>query len=276
MSERDEWFETNRANWDERVPIHTGGDFYDVAGFIAGDERLRPFEVGEVGDVEGKSLLHLQCHFGMDTLSWARRGAKVVGLDFSKPAVEAAGRLASEMGLDAEFVHANVYDAKEALGGRTFDVVYTGLGALNWLPDIERWAEVASPLVAPGGFLYVSEFHPFTEVFGDDDLTVEHDYFHSGPMVWEEPGTYADFEAETTHNKTFEWNHGLGEVVSAAVAAGLSIEFLHEHGYTLFPRWPFLEKSGFDTYRLPEGTPKIPLMYSMKARFVSSWERFAS
>ncbi len=266
MSDRSEWFETNRANWDERVPIHTSGDFYDVASFKAGDERLRPFEIEEVGDVSGKSLLHLQCHFGMDTLSWARRGANVVGLDFSAPAVEAARKLASEMGLEAEFVESNVYDAKEALGDGNFDIVYTGLGALNWLPDIGRWAEVASSLVKPGGFLYLSEFHPFTHVFGDDGLTLEHDYFHGGPMVWDDPGTYADFEAETVHNRTYEWNHPLGEVVSAVISSGLALELLHEHDYTLFPRWPFLEKSGFDTYRLPEGTPKLPLMYSLRAR----------
>jgi hypothetical protein len=145
--------------------------------------------------------------------------------------------------------------------------VYTDLGALNWLPDIERWSEVAASLVEPGGFLYISEFHPFTSVFGDDDLAVEHGYFHDGqPMVWGEPGTYADFEAETVHNKTYEWNHFLGEVVSAVISSGLALELLHEHDYTLFPRWPFLEKSGFDTYRLPEGTPKVPLMYSMRAR----------
>ncbi len=267
MSDRDEWFETNRANWDERVPIHTSGDFYDVESFKAGDERLRPFEIEEVGDVGGMSLLHLQCHFGIDTLSWARRGAKVVGLDFSTPAVEAARRLAKDMKLDAEFVESNVYDARKALGGRTFDIVYTGAGALNWLPDIGEWADIAASLVKPGGFLYVSEFHPFTDVFGDEDLTVEHDYFHAAePMVWDEPGLYADFEAETVNNKTYEWNHPIGEVVSAAISAGLSLDFLHEHDYTLFPRWPILEKSGFDTYRLPEGVPKVPLMYSLRAR----------
>jgi SAM-dependent methyltransferase len=268
MSERDEWFEANRANWDERVPIHASGDFYDVEGFKAGDERLRPFEIAEVGDVSGKTLLHLQCHFGIDTLDWARRGAKVTGLDFSAPAVEAARSLAKEMGLDAEFVESNVYDAGEALAGKSFDIVYTGLGALNWLPDIERWAGVVASLIEPDGFLYLSEFHPFTNVFGDDDLTVEYDYFHERdePQVWDEPGTYADLAAETVHNKTFEWNHPLGEVVSEIVSAGLALEFLHERDYTLFPRWPILEKSGFDEYRLPEGVPNIPLMYSLKAR----------
>jgi len=264
---RDEWREANRASWDERVPIHASGEFYDVAGFKAGQERLRPFEISEVGDVSGKELVHLQCHFGIDTLSWARRGARVVGLDFSAPAIEEARKLATELGLDAEFVHSDLYDAPGALGERDFDVVYTGLGALNWLPDIRRWARVVATLVRPGGFLYLSEFHPFSWVFGDEDLTVVYDYFHGEePEVWDEPGTYADFDAETVHNRTYEWNHTLGDVVSAVIEAGLVLEFLHEHDYTLFPRWPFLEKAGIEPYRLPEGTPKLPLMYSLRAR----------
>jgi SAM-dependent methyltransferase len=190
-----------------------------------------------------------------------------VGLDFSAPAVEEARRLATEIGVEAEFARSDVYDAPDALGKRDFDVVYTGLGAINWLPDIRRWAGIVAALVRPGGFLYLSEFHPFSFVFGDEDLSVAHDYFRGEePYVWDEPGTYADFSAETVHNRTYEWNHTLGEVVSAVIEAGLALEFLHEHDYTLFPRWPFLEKTGFDTYRLPEGTPKLPLMYSLRAR----------
>ena len=191
----------------------------------------------------------------------------MVGLDFSAPAVERARELAAELGLDAEFVQSDVYEAVGSLGERDFDVVYTGLGALNWLPDIRRWAGVIAELVRSGGFLYLAEFHPITWVFGDEDLAPTHDYFQGEePAVWDEPGTYADLEAETVHNKTYEWNHPLGDVVSAVVEAGLVLEFLHEHDYTLFPRWPFLEKSGFDTYRLPEGMPKLPLMYSLLAR----------
>jgi SAM-dependent methyltransferase len=264
---REQWREANRAYWDERVPIHASGEFYDVAGLKAGQERLRPFEISEVGDVSGKDLLHLQCHFGIDTLSWARRGARVVGLDFSLPAIEEARKLAAELALDAEFVHSAVYDAPRVLGGRDFDMVYTGLGAIYWLPDIRRWARVVASLIRPGGFLYLSEFHPFSNVFGDDDLTVVDDYFHSEePYVWDEPGTYADLEAETVHNRTYEWNHALGYVVSAVIEAGLILEFLHEQDYTLYPRWPFLEKSAFDTYRMPESVPRLPLMYSLRAR----------
>lgn len=262
----DKWRDANRDHWDERVPIHVSGEFYDVESFKAGQERLQPFEIAEVGDVLGKDLLHLQCHFGIDTLSWARRGARVTGLDFSAPAIEEARKLASELGLEATFVHSDVYEAVKTTGGSTFDIVYTGRGAILWLPDIGRWAEVVADLVRPGGFLYLTEFHPFIEVFGDD-LSVEHDYFQDeNPRVWDEPGTYADFDAETSNNLTYEWNHTLGEVVSAVSSAGLIVELLHEYDFTKFARWPFLEKSGFDTYRLPEGTPRLPLMYSLLAR----------
>jgi 2-polyprenyl-3-methyl-5-hydroxy-6-metoxy-1,4-benzoquinol methylase len=255
----------NRAWWDERVPLHVTSDFYDVEGFKAGGNTLRPFELEELGDVSGRSLVHLQCHFGLDTLSWARLGARVTGLDFSNPAVEAARAVAAETGLDAEFVTASVYDAPAALDERRFDIVYTGLGALNWLSDIERWAAVVADLVAPGGCLYLSEFHPIADIFGDDNLTIEHDYFQTEPLTFDDPGTYVDREAHTAHNRTEEWVHPLGEVVSAVIEAGLAIELLHEHDYTLFPRWPFLEQNG-DSYRMPGGQPRLPLMYSLRAR----------
>jgi 2-polyprenyl-3-methyl-5-hydroxy-6-metoxy-1,4-benzoquinol methylase len=264
-----EWRELNQAWWDERVPIHATSDFYDLEGFLADPKAsaLRPFEIDEVGDVAGRSLVHLQCHFGLDALSWARRGARVTGLDFSRPAIEAATDAAARAGLDARFVAADVYDAAEALGRQTFDIVYTGFGALNWLPDVPRWATVVEALVAPGGILYLAEFHPVHHVMADDDLRVEHPYFHEGPAVWEDPGTYADPAAETRSNRTHQWTHGLGEVVSSVIDAGLVVEHLHELDHTLFPRWPFLVRdpeSG--AYRMPDGRPSLPLMYSLRAR----------
>lgn len=264
----DEWRELNRAWWDERVPLHIAGDFYDLERFLADPEAsaLRPFEVEELGDVDGRSLVHLQCHFGLDTLSWARRGARVTGLDFSPAAVAAATEAAARAGLDARFVVADVYDAVEALGRRTFDIVYTGLGALNWLPDVPRWADVVSALVEPGGVFYLAEFHPVHQVMADDDLRVEYPYFHDAPIVWDEPGSYADQAARTQCNRTQEWNHGLGEVVSSLVAAGLVVEHLHEFDYTLFPRWPFLVRdTSSGAYRMPPDRPSLPLMYSLRA-----------
>ncbi|MEV0913691.1 methyltransferase domain-containing protein [Streptomyces sp. NPDC049967] len=265
-----DWRDANRAMWDERVPIHYGSDFYDLDSFRAGKDALRAFELAEVGDVTGRSLLHLQCHIGLDTLSWARHGAaQVVGLDFSEPAVETARSLAQEIGLPpdrAAFVAADVYDAAEAVPDSSYDIVYTGIGALNWLPDIDRWAETAASLVAPGGFLYLAEFHPLTDCL--DDATGErivHDYFSRDAWVDETPGTYADFDAPTVHNRSVEWQHPVGSVVSALAAAGLRIEFLHEHDTSLFARFPVLERHPDGGYRFPAERPRIPLMYSIKA-----------
>jgi SAM-dependent methyltransferase len=259
--------ELNRAFWDERVPIHTQSDFYDVDGFLSGASALRPFEPLELGDVQGLSLVHLQCHFGLDTLSWARLGARVTGLDFSAPAMAAAAELTERAGLQADWVVSDVMRADEALGGRRFDVVYTGLGALNWLDDIDRWADVVRSLIAPGGRLYLVEFHPITEIFADESLEVRNGYFHEGVRDWpEEDGSYAELEAATEHNATEEWAHPLGEVVSAIAARDLRIELLHEHDYTLYPRWPQLRREEGGIYRFGPEVPSLPLMYSLVAR----------
>lgn len=264
-----DWREANRKRWDERVPLHLASDYYDLEAFRSGKDPLRPFELAEVGDVTGRSLLHLQCHIGLDTLSWARHGAsRVVGLDFSEPAVEAARDLAAELGLSADqasFVAADVYDAASAVPDSSYDIVYTGVGALCWLPDIQRWAETAAALVAPGGFLYLSEFHPLADIL--DDATgsrIEHDYFARDAWIEDTPGGYADTTTPTVHNRTVEWQHPVGEVVSALAAAGLRIDFLHEHDTTLFERFGALE-SRDGVYRFPVNRPRIPLMYSLRA-----------
>ncbi|GAA2054108.1 class I SAM-dependent methyltransferase [Catenulispora yoronensis] len=259
------WLDHNRANWDERVPIHAAGAFYDLPGFVAGRETVPAFALAEVGDVRGKRLVHPQCHIGTETLGWARHGASVTGLDFSRPALDTAAGLAERIGVeDSRWVAANVYDAVEALDGEQFDIVYTGLGALCWLPDVERWARVMAALVRPGGFLYLAEFHPFGNTLKPDGLTVEYDYFDRSPQVWDEPGTYADFEAETEQNVTVQFDHGLGEIVSAVIKAGLRLEFLTEHEMTMFKRYDVLEeRDGF--LWMPEGHPRVPLMYSLRA-----------
>ncbi|MEU5717226.1 class I SAM-dependent methyltransferase [Streptomyces sp. NPDC020403] len=266
----DDWYETNRARWDERVAIHAAGDYYDLDAFRAGKDSLRDFELVEVGEVTGRTLLHLQCHIGLDTLSWARRGAAhVVGLDFSEPAVETARGLAGALGLRPEraaFVAADVYDAVDAVPDSAYDIVYTGIGALNWLPDLQRWAEIAASLVAPGGFLYLVECHPLTDCLDDaTGSTVTYDYFSRDPWVDETPGTYADRDAVTVNNRSVEWQHPVGEVVSALAAAGLRIDFLHEHDVTLFARYGALERHADGYYRFPADRPRIPMLYSIKA-----------
>lgn len=261
-----DYLRINKALWDERVPIHLASDFYDVAGFKAGGQTLREFEPAEVGDVTGRRLVHLQCHFGLDTLSWARRGAHVTGLDFSEKAVEAARAVADETGLQARFVAADVYDAPMVLG-ETYDIVYTGLGALCWLPDIDRWAGTATSLLRPGGFVYLAEFHPFADTLDDDEgRSVTYDYFAEGPQIWDEPdaGSYAAPQVPVQHTRSIAFVHGLGEVVTALTTAGLRLDFLHEHDYTLWQRFSVLERRG-PTYRLPKGRPRIPLMYTLRA-----------
>lgn len=255
----------NRAWWDERVALHMAGEFYDVGGFLAGRSTLRPFEVAEMGDADGFSLVHLQCHFGLDTLSWAREGAVVTGVDFSAEAVAAAKDLARRASLEADFIEAAVYDAVGALAGRTFDVVYTSIGSIIWLPDITRWARTVAELLAPGGRFYMAEFHPFSVVLGDEELTVTDSYFDGGPFLHEESGSYADPGAETIHRQSLTWHHGLGTVISALAQAGLRIEFLHEHPHTLRARWPFLVRRPDRTYHMPAGRPQVPLLYSVKA-----------
>ncbi len=261
----EDWFSANQEMWDERVPIHLRSAFYGVDGFKAGRSTLEPFEIGEVGAVRGLDLVHLQCHFGLDTLSWAREGARVTGLDFSRPAIEAATALAAECRIDARFVAANVYEALEVLDHR-YDVVYVNLGALNWLPDVWRWAEICAELLRPGGRLYLRESHPFGDVFADDELDVAYDYFADAePLTWEDAGTYADPEAATVHNRSFEWQHPVSEVVSAVLAQGLHLDLFHEQPFTVFARWPFLERRDDGTFWMPEDRPMLPLMYTLKA-----------
>jgi SAM-dependent methyltransferase len=258
--------DVNRAMWDERVPIHLDSEFYDLAGFRAGTDTLRDFEVAELGEVAGRRVAHLQCHLGLDTLSLARRGAEVTGLDFSEPAVEAARDLAAELALPARFVAANVYDAVEALGGETFDLVYTGIGALCWLPDLDRWAATVAALLRTGGALYLAEFHPFTDLLDNDTGgTVVADYFRDEPDVYDSSGSYADWNAATSQNRVVEWHHRLGTVLTALSRAGLRLDFLHEHDVTLFPRFANLVRGPGGTYRRPAGVPRIPLMYSLRA-----------
>jgi len=262
-----DWLELNRASWDSRVPVHLASSFYDVAGFRAGRDTLDSFQVAEVGEVTGLRLVHLQCHFGLDTLSWARRGALVSGLDFSPPAVETARSLAADLGIPATFVVSDVYDASSALGGQLFDIVYTGIGALVWLPDIARWASVVASLLAPGGFLYLVEGHPFVQVLAESDageLSVASDYFDSGPQVEDYAHTYTDGPPLSV-TRSVQFQHSLGSILTALISAGLRLEFVHEHDFDTFQRFPSMSAGASGEYRLPAGRPRVPMTFSLRA-----------
>ena len=258
----------NREMWDARVAIHTGSAFYDVEGWLRDGRGPRPSEAAIVGDVSGQDLVHLQCHFGLDTLAWARAGARVTGLDFSEPAIDAARAIARRAGLEdrARFVHADVHDAVGALGA-TYDVVYVSLGALCWLPSVTRWAAVVAALLRPGGGLFVHDTHPLSDALGVDELVLEHTYFEEPePYVDDSGWTYTDGPLPEATAASCNWNHSLGEIVSALLARGLVLEALAEHDYTAFARFPWLERQADQRYTVPPGRPRIPLSFSLLAR----------
>ena len=265
----DHYLEANRALWDEWTPIHEASKFYDLPSFKAGGVRLRDYELEEVGDVAGKDLLHLQCHFGIDTLSWARMGARPTGVDFSAKAIELARSLAAELELDARFVESSVYDLPDHLQG-DFDIVYTSRGILGWLPDLRRWAEVIARFLRPGGFFYITEGHPVLWTLDDaedaTDLVVKYPYFpRAEPLAFPTQGSYADPTAHVEQPVEYDWIHSMGEIVTALADVGLRIDFLHEFPFVEWPV-PFLEPSDDGKWRMPEGREgELPLFFSLKA-----------
>lgn len=267
-----ESFAINRAWWDGVVETHVNSSDYLTQAFRQGGDTLHPIESEEIGDVRGKTLIHLQCHFGLDTLSLARRGAKVTGLDFAPNAVKTARDLAAEAKLDARFVESNVYDAVAALGVRNaYDIAYVTWGAIVWLPDLHRWGRVVAELLKPGGFLYLLEGHPtalaLAQKKAEDPLTPGWPYFaHTEPQVIDEDGTYANKEAKLANTRTHEWAHPFQEIFGALLEAGLQIEMFHEHDRLAWQLWPCLEYDGSRMYRLPKDRMSLPLSFSLRAR----------
>lgn len=270
-----EYFGTvNKANWDERVPAHAASPDYQVAEFVADPKHLSrvvQFDVPRLGDLAGLRAVHLQCHIGTDTISLARLGASVTGVDFSAPALEQARELASKTGADATFVESDVYEAPAALGKGQFDLVYTGIGAICWLPSISRWAQVVADLLKPGGRLFIREGHPILWTIADprEDglLVVEYPYFETAePTVFEEGGTYVTTDMEFTHNVTHEWNHGLGEIVTALLEAGLTVTALTEHDSVPWDALPgMMEEIAGNEWRLADRPVRLPHSYTLQA-----------
>jgi SAM-dependent methyltransferase len=265
----------NNELWDEWTRIHEASAFYDLDGFRTGERRpirLRDYELDEIGDVTGLDLLHLQCHFGIDTLSWARLGANVTGADFSQAAVDLATRTATETGLTdrARFVRSDLFELPDVLSG-DFDLVYTSRGVLGWMPDIQGWAGVAAHFVRPGGTFYVTEVHPVAQVFADEDvapgeLRLGYPYWsHEAPISGDVVGSYADPTAPTDGLREHGWDHSLGEIVTALIDAGLRIELLHEFPFVEWPV-PFLVEGDDGRYRLPaDAKGELPLFFSIRA-----------
>jgi len=268
----DEAIQANQRLWDIWTGIHTEGDFYDLAAFREGGSRIRPYELELIGDVAGRTLLHLQCHFGIDTLSFARLGAQVTGADLSPAAVAFATELAADLGFpDARFVQSNLYDLPANLDG-TFDIVYTSRGVLGWLPDIRGWAQVVADFLAPGGVFFITEAHPIAQAFENEGVTpgelqLTYPYWeHPEPLSFAVTGSYADPTADVGEGVVEHgWDHGLGEIVTALIDAGLRIEALVEHPFLAWSA-DFLVERTPDEFVLPDDVKgELPLMFSLRA-----------
>jgi SAM-dependent methyltransferase len=274
MSDAAEQIEANRINWDERAAIHAESSGYQLAEFRRDPDHLSgvvAFDRLYLGDLTGTRAVHLQCHIGTDTLSLARLGATVTGLDQSSVSIDVAEQLFADTQTPGRFVVANVYDAVTEIAD-TFDLVYTGVGAIGWLPDIDRWAQVVSALLVPGGRLYIREGHPMLFAM-DDDLTsdgrlqLRYPYFETEePMVFDDTETYVETDARITNTRTYEWNHGLSEVFNALARHGMSVTQFDEHRILEWKMFDHMVEAGDDRWRLPDDQVDLcPLMYSLTA-----------
>jgi len=268
-----EWKVANRAHWDEKVSLHLGPRGYDLTGLRAGRGRFNAIEEAELWPVDGSRVLHLQCHFGSDTLKLAQRGATVVGVDFSTPAISAARMLADELGLAgrARFVQADLYDAPAAIPeAAAFDMVFVTWGAITWLPDICRWAEIVRHFLKPSGSLYLAEAHPVAMVFDDAAPLADGrpgffaPYFSRQPVVMQEPHDYIDEKATVANATTYTWVHPLGDIVSGLLKAGMTLDWLHEHDGVAWHMFEVLVRSADGLWRWPD-KPWLPLAFSLRA-----------
>ena len=275
MSKLTEHQRANQAYWNDLVDIHmaqnTGGRGYRVREFFDGDCILDPLVRGEIGDIEGMSLLHLQCHFGLDTLSLARLGASVTGVDFSPNGVATARKLSEQSGVPGRFIEGRIEDVPSLIDEQ-FDMVFTSWGAINWLGDLGVWAAAIDHALKPGGVFYIADAHPLVMAFddeaepGDQPPPIIYGYFPSAePTGFETTSDYADEDVVLKTTRTFEWFHSLGEIVTRLCEVGLRIEFLHEHNVLAWRGVKGLVRQDEYFHRLPDGWPNIPLSFSIRA-----------
>ena len=253
-----EYFEMNRAGWDQRAKAHIESEFYDVDGFLAGNTSLREIELAELADASGKKLLHLQCHFGLDTLSWARRGARCTGVDISPVAIRQARELAERAKLDAEFVCSDVYGFGRGKDG-PYDIVFTSYGTICWLPDLAKWAAVVAANLAAGGRFYMVEFHPI------HDLLAGYSYFTSTAPDVAEEGTYTENGADVMARLAV-WAHPISSVINALIGAGIQVQTLNEFPFSPYNCFEGMVEREPGRYYLSHRGHDVPMVYSLTGR----------
>jgi len=257
------YFEENKASWNKRTAVHKDSAFYDLASFKKGKSSLNKIELEEIGDVKGKSLLHLQCHFGMDTMSWTREGAIATGVDISNEAIALANEINTGLNLGASFVCCNVYDLKENLDGK-FDIVFTSYGTIGWLPDLDKWAGIVAHFLKPGGIFYIVDFHPVLWMMDENFEKIKYNYFNTEIITEEISGTYTDRNAAI---KSVEhgWNHPFSEILNALMKHGLQIELFNEFPFSPYNCFSNLDHGADNMWRIKGIGEKMPMLYSIKA-----------
>jgi len=264
MTDFNTYFEANRELWNKRTPIHKDSTFYDLEGFKKGRNVLTEIEMAELaGEVKGKSLLHLQCHFGLDTLCFARLGAKVTGIDLSDEAITTAQSVAKETNIKAHFVRCNVYDTRQHIKA-IFDIVFTSYGTIGWLPDLDAWAKVIADSTKQGGTFYMADFHPVVWMMNDNFTHLKYSYFNDGVIEDENEGTYTDKNA-AIKAKEYGWNHSISDILNALINNGFEIQFFNEHDFAPYNCFANTVKVGENRWQIKGLEGVLPMVYSLKA-----------
>jgi len=259
----EDYIRKNKDAWDKRTGVHLDSAFYDVAGFLKGRSSLNPTELALLGNVQDKRILHLQCHFGQDSLSLARMGARVTGVDFSETAIEQARQLNAQLQLNADFVCCDLYDLPQHLDGQ-FDIVFTSYGVIGWLPDLQRWGAVISRFLKPGGRFVMVEFHPLVWIFDNDFTHIRYSYFNTETIEEESTGSYTDRSAPIRYTEV-SWNHSLDEVFNGLWQNGLQLTGFREYDFSHYPCFAGMHAAAEGAYRITALGDKAPLMYSLTA-----------
>jgi SAM-dependent methyltransferase len=273
MQNMESYFDANKESWNKRTGVHKDSTFYDLGGFKKGRSSLNSIEKEELGNVKGKTLLHLQCHFGMDTMSWEREGAIVTGVDFSDEAIKLAKEIAIEIKSKARFICSNIYDLTDAakvsspeedLAKASFDIIYTSYGTIGWLPDLDKWASVIDHFLQPGGIFYIVDFHPVLWMMDEQFEHIKYNYFNKSVIAEETSGTYTDRDAPIRSNE-YCWNHPFSEIFSALIKNNLIIQQFNEFPFSPYNCFNDLEQGADGMWRIKEMDEKMPMLYSIKA-----------
>ncbi len=258
-----DYLSRNKASWNKRTPVHVDSEFYNNQAFIAGKSSLNSIELDLLGDLSGKKILHLQCHFGQDSISLSRMGAEVTGIDLSDQSIETARDLADRTSQSTKFICTDVYDLPNHLDEK-FDIVFTSYGTITWLPNLDKWANVIQHFLKPCGQFVFTEFHPVVWMFDDDFTKVGYNYFNNGPIIETEEGTYADPDADLKMEYV-TWNHGMSEVITSLIEVGLTIQEMLEFDYSPYNCVRHMEEFETGKYRIKHLGNNIPLVYSLRA-----------